>query len=169
MRSRSARPSDGYKALIKAFLVAVAVLLVADFAVTHSWPNGLTEPAAPARIHANADAKGGPSQSSAIYYWRGALMAPSAADATAVDRSALSLGRRGMVVAKVFAGSPAARAKLKAGDIVVWLDAFPVTTPRSLAFAVADHGGGPMVRLRVWRPSPRGAVPLSLLVPSDQS
>jgi hypothetical protein len=43
LRSRSAREKGGYKPLIKASLLAAAVLLIADFAVSGSWPNGLVK------------------------------------------------------------------------------------------------------------------------------
>ena len=43
LRSRSARENRGYKPLIKASLLAAAVLLITDFAVSCSWPNGLVK------------------------------------------------------------------------------------------------------------------------------
>ena len=164
---RSSSPQDGWKVLIKAFLIAAAVLLVADTMVTRSWPSALTEPADRPHHFGDAIAEGGRSRSSAIYYWRGALMGPSAADAAASDRPRQRLGRRGMMVASVLPGSPAARAKLKPGDIMVGFDGFPITTPGSLALAIADHGDGPTVSLRVWRRSRGGTATVSLLVPPD--
>jgi S1-C subfamily serine protease len=57
----------------------------------------------------------------------------------------------GMLVEKVEPRSPATTTGWKQGDIVTALDGMPVNTARNLAMAIADHGDGPIVTLKVWR------------------
>ena len=93
-----------------------------------------------------------------IYYWRGALLGPAAASRD---------NPLGMIVGRVSPHSAAAKAELKPGDIVVALDGMPVSTPRLLALAVADHPRGPVIKLQIWRN--QSDRQLSLLVPSPHS
>ena len=57
----------------------------------------------------------------------------------------------GMLVGHVEPKSPATTAGLREGDIITALDGMPVDTARNLAMAIADHGGGPIVTLKVSR------------------
>jgi len=75
----------------------------------------------------------------------------------------------GMEVAAVAADSAAARAGLIPGETILALDGVQLTTPRSLAFAIADQTGGPMVRLRVWRCQGRGHGEVGTLALDDGS
>jgi len=56
---------------------------------------------------------------------------------------------RGAVVAEVVEGSPAARAGLKQGDVIVSVQGRPVRTPRDLTRAVASTPPGTKVSLEV--------------------
>jgi S1-C subfamily serine protease len=66
-----------------------------------------------------ADASAADQSDQAIYYWRGALMRP--AD-PGVEEGADFSQPTGMLVAKVTPGSLAARAHLRAGDVIMALD-----------------------------------------------
>lgn len=57
----------------------------------------------------------------------------------------------GALVGQVEADSPAARAGLRAGDVVTAVDATPVTNPRDLARAIGDARPGSTVKLAVQR------------------
>jgi len=57
----------------------------------------------------------------------------------------------GVMVADVVAGSPAQRAGLKAGDIILEVDRTPVQRAQALRWMVARTGPGGMVRVRVTR------------------
>jgi serine protease Do len=57
----------------------------------------------------------------------------------------------GALVATVTEGSPAAKAGLRQGDVVLDYDGAPVTTPRDLSRAVADTEAQTKKRLTVWR------------------
>jgi serine protease Do len=56
---------------------------------------------------------------------------------------------RGVVVAEIVEGSPAARAGLKAGDVITAFQGKPVRTPRDLTVAVAATPPGTKVNLEV--------------------
>lgn len=58
---------------------------------------------------------------------------------------------RGALVAQVEAGSPAERAGLKAGDVVLGVDDERVVSSGDLPALLAQHGAGDEVRLQVWR------------------
>jgi S1-C subfamily serine protease len=53
------------------------------------------------------------------------------------------------VVEWVVAGSPAAAAGMRPGDVIVALDGMPIVTPRAFALAIADHPTEAIVRLGV--------------------
>jgi len=57
----------------------------------------------------------------------------------------------GVIIDKVEADSPAARAKLEQGDIITGYDGTPVKTPRDLALDVANTANGATAKLTVWR------------------
>jgi serine protease Do len=57
----------------------------------------------------------------------------------------------GALVAAVTEGSPAAKAGVRQGDVVLGFDGTPVTTPRDLSMAVADTDVDSMRTLTVWR------------------
>ncbi len=129
------------KRLTIAALLAVAILVPIGAAIPF-WPFTL-----PTSVHSSA---GGPidhvpgfATTGVIYSWRGLLMRP----APATSR----LASAGMLVEEVAPKSPAARTKLKPGDVITAFDGLPVNTARNLAFAVADHCCGPTVALSVWR------------------
>jgi serine protease Do len=62
---------------------------------------------------------------------------------------------RGALVAQVEAGSPADRAGLKTGDVVLGVDGEPVIASGDLPALLAQHGAGDSVRLEVWRDGKR--------------
>src|SRR6202030_1868553 len=65
---------------------------------------------------------------------------------------AVGLGReKGVLVDVVEKDSPAARAELKQGDVILAFDGKPIASPRDLAFAIADTQAGQSVPVRVWR------------------
>jgi serine protease Do len=65
---------------------------------------------------------------------------------------AVGLGRdKGVLVDVVEKDSPAARAELKQGDVILAFDGRPIASPRDLAFAVADTQAGQSIPVRVWR------------------
>jgi S1-C subfamily serine protease len=98
-----------------------------------------------------------PGNNGPFYFWRGADMRPVAQPTARTQAEPVE---EGMVVERVEAGSPAAAAGLKAGDIVAALDGMPVATARSLALAIADHCCGPTVALSVWRGDHRREIEL---------
>ena len=58
---------------------------------------------------------------------------------------------RGALIAQVEPGSPAERAGLKPGDVVLGVDGDPVVSSGDLPALLAQHGAGDQVRLQVWR------------------
>lgn len=99
---------------------------------------GIGSPSSAATLPATASLAPAVDNDGPFYFWRGMDMQTVAS-------------KKGMLVARVQVGSPAAHVGLKPGDIVSTLDGMPVNTARSLALAIADHCCGPTVRLRVWR------------------
>jgi len=59
--------------------------------------------------------------------------------------------QQGLLVAKVFDKSPAAKAGMKDGDVITALDGKPMTTPSVLASSVARLAVGKMADLVIWR------------------
>jgi S1-C subfamily serine protease len=80
-----------------------------------------------------------------LYFWRGLDMRPLNGAISGAK------ARQGMVVERVDRGSPAARAKMRSGDIITRLDGIPVGSARALAIGIADHCCGPTVTLSVLR------------------
>jgi len=154
--------SYGRKSAWRIWLIALAVLVLADAACIY-WALDLAKShadpvyAAP-RSAGRGDGRATPS---AIYCWRGALMRPD----THRTREGY-LEADGMVIVKVSVGSPAARAGLRAGDVMIGLNSFRIATPRSLAMAIADRERGPIVDVRVRRSGPAATAAILLHVPS---
>jgi Do/DeqQ family serine protease len=58
---------------------------------------------------------------------------------------------RGVLVSQVMPGSPAERAKLASGDLVISVDGFDVDDPKSLNYRLATKGIGASVEIRIIR------------------
>lgn len=81
----------------------------------------------------------------------------------------LGLGQpKGALVADVTANSPAARAKLAAGDVILALDGRPVDTIKDLTRMVADSKTGSTVKLDLLRRGKRETVSVTLDAMPDQ-
>ncbi|HEU5322941.1 MAG TPA: DegQ family serine endoprotease [Methylomirabilota bacterium] len=70
--------------------------------------------------------------------------------------------RKGVLVADVVAGSPAAAAGVKQGDVVLRVDGKPVDDPGDLARAVGLARPGQQVKLTVWRDRHERALDVTL-------
>jgi serine protease Do len=68
----------------------------------------------------------------------------------------------GAIVASVNEGSPAAKAGVKSGDVVLALNGKPVKAPRDLSRAVADLGPDADATLQVWRDGAKREVSVKL-------
>jgi hypothetical protein len=66
-------------------------------------------------------------------------------------RRGLDLTRDGLLVSRVFADSPAERAGLKKGDVILRFDGQSVTEPEELRNAVREAGSGRTAKMEVWR------------------
>jgi len=152
--------------MLTAVLLIGATLFLVSPLESRSWPCGMAIPAN--QQHAGHVDDGNINDVSSCrrapatiyYYWRGALMRPIQNSVT---------GPEDMSVAKVRADSPVAEAGLKQGDMVVGFDAMPITTPRSLLLAIADHPGGPVINLLVERVEVgKGITAIRLHVPCAQ-
>ncbi len=60
-------------------------------------------------------------------------------------------GTKGALVASVMKGSPAARAGVKAGDVILEFDGKPVPEMRTLPLIVAETPVGKTVEMKIWR------------------
>ncbi|UEM06143.1 DegQ family serine endoprotease [Skermanella rosea] len=81
----------------------------------------------------------------------------------------LGLGQpKGALVADVTSNSPAAKAKLAAGDVILALDGRPVDTIKDLTRMVADSKTGSTVKLDVLRRGKRETVSVTLDAMPDQ-
>jgi serine protease Do len=80
--------------------------------------------------------------------WLGVSLQPLTPDLAA---SFATKDRRGVLISEVTPGSPAARGGLKAGDVVLEMNATKVETPGDLARAVGLARPGTETTLRVWR------------------
>ncbi len=69
----------------------------------------------------------------------------------------------GIVVSEVIDGTPAARAGLRAGDVIVKLDGKPVKSAAYLRNRIALRGGGGKVTLDVWRDGKMRDVTMKLM------
>jgi Do/DeqQ family serine protease len=94
--------------------------------------------------------------------WLGARLEPvnrELADGLGLDRIA------GAVVARVSDNGPAARAGLEAGDVIIMVDGFEVTDPRSVYYRLTTRGIGNKARLDIIRRGGRVSVELLLQEP----
>lgn len=66
-------------------------------------------------------------------------------------RRGLDLTRDGLLVNRVFADSPAERAGLKKGDVILKFDGQSVTEPEELRDAVREAGSGRTAKMEIWR------------------
>jgi hypothetical protein len=66
-------------------------------------------------------------------------------------RQGLDLTRDGLLVNRVFDGSPAERAGLRKGDVILRFDGRTVSQPEDLRDLVRDAGSGRSVAVQVWR------------------
>jgi len=66
-------------------------------------------------------------------------------------RRGLDLTRDGLLVNRVFADSPAERAGLKKGDVILRFDGQSVTEPEELRDAVREAGSGRTAKMEIWR------------------
>jgi serine protease Do len=91
--------------------------------------------------------------------WLGVYVQPMTEDLA----KAMSLDRaRGALIAQVQENSPAAKAGLKAGEVVLAVDGKPIEQSRDLARAVADIKPGTTARFTVWRDKKETAVSVAL-------
>ena len=85
---------------------------------------------------------------------------------------AASLGMKqtqGALISQPQAGGPAARAGLKAGDVITGVDAIQIKDARALARTIAALGPDKSVTLRVWRDGKETDVPLTLGALKDET
>jgi serine protease Do len=74
----------------------------------------------------------------------------------------------GALIAEPRPGSPAAKAGLKAGDVVTGVDAIQIKDPRALARTIAALGPDKSVTLHLWRDGKAQSVPMTLGRLADQ-
>jgi serine protease Do len=79
----------------------------------------------------------------------------------------LGLPARGVLVTGTYEGSPAEKAGLAIGDIILSIDGFPVDEPQALRYRIATRPVGSEVRLTVVRNRIRMEIPVSLVAPPD--
>ena len=79
--------------------------------------------------------------------WLGVSTQPTDADL----RRGLDLSRDGLLVNRVFDGTPAERAGLQKGDVILRFNGSSVTEPEQLRDAVRSAGSGKSAKLEVWR------------------
>jgi serine protease Do len=91
--------------------------------------------------------------------WLGVAVAPVSPEAA---RRARLDGAHGAVVVEVVAGSPAARAGIEPGDVIVAFQGAPVAAPRELTRRVAGTPPGTEVRIEIVRGGDRRTVTAAL-------
>jgi hypothetical protein len=77
-------------------------------------------------------------------------------------RRGLDLTRDGLLVNRVFADSPAERAGIKKGDVILRFDGQSVTEPEELREAVREAGPGRSAKVEIWRLSASRTVDVKL-------
>jgi len=84
-------------------------------------------------------------------------------------RRGLDLTRDGLLVNRVFDDSPADRAGLRKGDVILRFDGRTVTAPEDLRDLVRDAGSGRSVSVEVWRDGSRRTLSVRLgELPEDE-
>jgi len=84
-------------------------------------------------------------------------------------RRGLDLTRDGLLVNRVFADSPADRAGLRKGDVILRFDGRTVTEPEDLRDLVRDAGSGRNVSVELWREGSRRTLDVRLgVLPEDE-
>jgi len=78
-------------------------------------------------------------------------------------------GTHGVLVAQVVPDSPAARAGLREGDIVVTVDGKAIASSNALVATVASYARGTQVRLEVFRDGRVRSVPVTIGRPGDEA
>jgi Do/DeqQ family serine protease len=87
---------------------------------------------------------------------------------TADIASSLSMPRPlGVIVADVYADSPAERAGLRRGDVVTHVDGREISDVQALRFRIATQAVGGTVRMTVWREGRERVLPVSLVAPPE--
>ena len=97
--------------------------------------------------------------------WLGVAIQPvtqNIADAIGLDKA------EGALVAEPQPGTPAAKAGLKSGDVIVSLDGKPVKDARDLARRIASEGAGKSVRLGIVRDGKQSDLSVTLAQMEDQ-
>lgn len=74
---------------------------------------------------------------------------------------------KGVLIAKVFSGTPAARAGLKPGDIIVDIDGHPIANESAYRFRMAAAGPGDVKKVAVLRDGTRHVIAVKLETPPD--
>jgi serine protease Do len=91
--------------------------------------------------------------------WLGVAMQPlTPALASAIGHPAA----KGVIVDKVMDDSPAAKAKLREGDVITAFNGEAITGPRDLAMDVANAAGGSAVKLTILRDGKQSEVSVSI-------
>lgn len=91
--------------------------------------------------------------------WLGVAIQPvtqNIADAIGLDKA------QGALVSEPQPGTPAAKAGLKSGDVIVSLDGTPVKDARDLARRIASEGSGKKLTLGIFRDGKRSDIPVTL-------
>ena len=91
--------------------------------------------------------------------WLGVVLQPLTPELAA---SFGAEGKKGVLISDVTADSPAARAGLKSGDVVLEVDGRPVDTPSDVARSVGLAAPGHKTTLTVWRDKAQRKVPIVL-------
>ncbi len=104
-------------------------------------------------------------------HWRPAYLGATVGPVTPELAVAYGLpGPWGAIVGNVVAGSPAAEAKLRAGDIISSVNGRDTKDDRALRRAIIEAGAGTTANLGVWRDGKQDTVALKLIdLPAGQS
>jgi serine protease Do len=83
-------------------------------------------------------------------------MTPTLAKAIGLDKN------EGVLIDKVMNDSPAMRAKLQQGDVIVSFDGKTIHNARDLAFAVAETPAGKTVPMQIWRNGKQSGISVTI-------
>jgi Do/DeqQ family serine protease len=73
----------------------------------------------------------------------------------------------GVIIADVYADSPAERAGLRRGDVVTHVDGREISDVQALRFRIATQTVGGTVRMTVWRDGKERVLPVNLMAPPE--